>query len=109
MLEDIWEDGSLKLWLASFGEMFFDPEVSEQISAFVREKMRERLKDPRLCDILIPKDYGFGTHRVPLEKGYLEVFLRPTSKSSASRTIRSNASRRTASGCVTARSTNSTS
>ena len=23
ILEDIWEDGSLKLWLASFGEMFF--------------------------------------------------------------------------------------
>ena len=77
VLEDIYEDGSLKLWLASFGEMFFDEEVSEQISEFVREKMRERLKDPRLCDILIPKDYGFGTHRVPLERGFLEVFLQP--------------------------------
>jgi cation diffusion facilitator CzcD-associated flavoprotein CzcO len=77
VLEEIYADGSLKLWLASFGEMFFDPEVSEQISEFVREKMRERLKDERLCDILIPKDYGFGTHRVPLEMGYLEVFHRP--------------------------------
>ncbi len=77
ILEDIHADGSLKLWLASFGEMFFDPVVSEEISEFVREKMRERLKDPKLCDILIPKDYGFGTHRVPLEVGFLEVFLRP--------------------------------
>ena len=77
ILEDIWEDGSLKLWLASFGEMFFVPEVSDAISEFVREKMRVRLKDPRLCDILIPKDYGFGTHRVPLEVGFLEAFLRP--------------------------------
>jgi len=77
VLQDVYEDGSLKLWLASFGEMFFDEEVSETISEFVREKMRERLKDPRLCDILIPKDYGFGTHRVPLERGFLEVFHRP--------------------------------
>ena len=77
VLEEIWEDGSLKFWLASFGEIFFDAEVSEQVSAFVREKMRARLKDPRLCDILIPKDYGFGTHRVPLENGFLEAFLRP--------------------------------
>ena len=77
ILEEIYQDGSLKLWLASFGEMFFVPEVSEAISDFVREKMRERLKDPRLCDILIPKDYGFGTHRVPLEVGFLEVFHRP--------------------------------
>jgi hypothetical protein len=77
VLEETWEDGSLKFWLASFGELFFDAEVSEQVSEFVREKMRARLKDPLLCDILIPKDYGFGTHRVPLENGFLEAFLRP--------------------------------
>ena len=77
VLENIWEDGSLKLWLASFSEIFFDEDVSEQVSEFVREKMRERLKDPKLCDILIPKDYGFGTHRVPLEMGFLETFHRP--------------------------------
>ncbi|GAB3673842.1 NAD(P)/FAD-dependent oxidoreductase [Saccharopolyspora sp. NPDC049426] len=76
ILEEIYQDGSLKLWLASFGEMFFDEQVSEEVSEFVREKMRERLKDQRLIDILVPTDYGFGTHRVPLEQGYLEVYHR---------------------------------
>ena len=77
VLEEIYEDGSLKLWLAGFGEMFFSPEVSEEISEFVRDKMRARLKDdPHLCDMLIPTDYGFGTHRVPLERDYLEVYHR---------------------------------
>ena len=57
--------------------MFFDEAVSEEISQFVREKMEARLKDPKLIDILVPKkgDYGFGTHRVPLETNYLEVYL----------------------------------
>jgi len=77
VLEEIHADGSLKLWLASYGEMFFDEKVSEEISEFVREKMRARLKDKRLCDLLIPTDYGFGTHRVPLETNYLEVYHRP--------------------------------
>jgi acetone monooxygenase len=77
VLEEIHQDGSLKFWIASFVELFLDPEVSEQVSEFVREKMHTRLKDFRLCDILIPKDYGFGTHRVPLETGFLEAFLRP--------------------------------
>jgi acetone monooxygenase (methyl acetate-forming) len=77
ILEDIYANGSLKLWLASFAEMFFDAQVSEEISAFVRGKMRARLEDPRLCDLLIPTDYGFGTHRVPLESHYLEVYHRP--------------------------------
>ena len=75
-LEDVYANGSLKLWLASFGEMFFDEGVNEEVSEFVREKMRERLVDPALCDLLIPSDYGFGTHRVPLETNYLEVYHR---------------------------------
>ena len=77
VLEEAWGDGSLKLWLASFAEMFFDEKVSGEVSEFVREKMRARLKDPRLCELLIPTDYGFGTHRVPLETGYLEAYHRP--------------------------------
>jgi cation diffusion facilitator CzcD-associated flavoprotein CzcO len=77
VLETVYENGSLKLWLASFAEMFFDEAVNEEISEFMREKMRARLKDPRLCELLIPTDYGFGTHRVPLETNYLEVYHRP--------------------------------
>jgi len=76
-MEDNWAWGSLKLWLATCPEMFMEPEVSEEVSTFVREKMRERLKDPKLCELLIPTDYGFGTHRVPLESNYLEVYHRP--------------------------------
>lgn len=76
VLENLWEDGSLALWLASFPEMFFDEQVSEAVSVFVREKMRERLQhNPDLCNLLIPTDYGFGTHRVPLENKYLEVYF----------------------------------
>lgn len=77
ILEEIWNDGSLKMWIGSFQELFIDPDVNEEISEFVRNKMRERLKDPRLCELLIPTDYGFGTHRVPLESNYLEAYLRP--------------------------------
>ncbi|XUM20299.1 flavin-containing monooxygenase [Bradyrhizobium oligotrophicum S58] len=77
VIEDCWEDGSLKLWISSFAELFFEEAPNAEISAFVREKMRERLKDPKLCELLIPEDYGFGTHRVPLEQNFLEAFLRP--------------------------------
>lgn len=76
ILEEIHADGSLKLWLASFIDLFFVEEVSNEISEFVRGKMRARLKDPKLCELLIPEDYGFGTHRVPLETNYLEVYHR---------------------------------
>lgn len=76
ILEEIYEDGSLKLWLAGFSEIFFEQDVSDEVSEFVRDKMRARLKDDRLIDILVPTDYGFGTHRVPLEMDYLEIYHR---------------------------------
>jgi acetone monooxygenase (methyl acetate-forming) len=74
-LEAVFQDGSLKLWLAGFGEIFFVDEISQEVSEFVRDKMRERLRgNQHLIDTLVPTDYGFGTHRVPLENGYLEVY-----------------------------------
>ncbi|WP_253443883.1 NAD(P)/FAD-dependent oxidoreductase [Halomonas sp. Y3] len=77
-LEALYNDGSLALWLSSYPEMFTDELVSEEVSEFVRGKMRERLNhDPDLCDLLIPADYGFGIRRVPLDTGYLETYLRP--------------------------------
>jgi cation diffusion facilitator CzcD-associated flavoprotein CzcO len=77
VLERIYENGSLELWLASFKELFFDQKINDEVSEFVRGKMRERLRDPELCDLLIPEHYGFGLHRVPLESGYLETFHLP--------------------------------
>lgn len=76
-MEENWEWGSLKLWLATCPELFMDEAASVEISEFVREKMRARLKDPKLCELLIPTDYGFGTHRVPLESNYLEAYHLP--------------------------------
>jgi acetone monooxygenase len=77
LMEEIWADGSLSFWLTTFVEMFFDEKVNDEVSEFVRDKMRERIKDPVLAAKLIPTTYGFGTHRVPLETNYLEAYLRP--------------------------------
>ena len=79
VLEACYQDGSLKLWIAGFISMFFDPDVNATVSEFVRKKIIARLGDNQhLIDLLVPgpDDYGFGTHRVPLERGFYEAFLR---------------------------------
>lgn len=80
ILEMLWEDGSLALWAGSYGEIFTDEAVNKEVSAFVRKKMGERIKDKNLIKQLVPTDYGFGTRRVPLDTGYLETFLQPNVK-----------------------------
>ncbi|MFT3662196.1 MAG: NAD(P)/FAD-dependent oxidoreductase [Gordonia sp. (in: high G+C Gram-positive bacteria)] len=78
LLEECYNDGSLKLWIGSYISMFIDPDVSAAVSDFVRGKIEARLKDPELIELLVPQpgDFGFGTHRVPLERGYYEAFHR---------------------------------
>ena len=32
------------------------------------------MKDPKVAELLVPKEHGFGTSRVPQESGYYEVY-----------------------------------
>ncbi|GAB5470470.1 MAG: NAD(P)/FAD-dependent oxidoreductase [Rhodospirillales bacterium] len=76
VMEKVWADGSLSFWVALFPDIFFDQAANDEVSDFVREKMRARVDDKDLAEKLLPRTYGFGTHRVPLESKYLEVFNR---------------------------------
>ncbi|KJR85283.1 monooxygenase [Sporothrix schenckii 1099-18] len=49
-------------------------EANALYSAFHEKKIRARIQDPKVADLLIPTDHGFGTRRTPLESGYYEVF-----------------------------------
>ena len=76
-LWEYWHEGSLKFWVGAFGELFADQRVNDYVSEFVRARIRERVKDPVTAEKLCPKDYGFGTRRVPLETNYFEVYNQP--------------------------------
>ena len=76
ILEQIWADGSLKFWVGSFPEVLSEQAANDEVSEFVRDKIRARINDPELADKLVPRSYGFGTYRVPLENGYYDVFNR---------------------------------
>ncbi len=76
VMEEGWADGSLKFWMGTFGDVFFDAGVAEIFSDFVRDRIRARINDPKVADKLVPKGHSFGTRRVPLETGYYEAFNR---------------------------------
>ncbi len=76
VLEAVWADGSLSMWVGSFEEVLTDEEVGEIVSDFVREKIRARIDDPKVAEKLLPHHYTFGTYRVPLELGYYDVYNR---------------------------------
>ncbi len=76
ILDRLWEDGSLAMWVGSFPEVFYDQDVNDEMSDYVRAKIRARVDDPNVAELLTPKDVGFGTYRVPLESNFYEAFNR---------------------------------
>jgi cation diffusion facilitator CzcD-associated flavoprotein CzcO len=64
-------------WVGNFREVLMDEDVNAEFSAFIADKIRERVDDPVLAEKLIPRDHGFGVQRVPLETNYYEAYNRP--------------------------------
>ena len=61
-------------WMGNFRDVLIDEAANATLTAFMERKIRARIKDPAVAELLIPKTHGFGTRRVPLESGYYEVF-----------------------------------
>jgi cation diffusion facilitator CzcD-associated flavoprotein CzcO len=72
--EKLYGEPGFGIWMGNFRDILVDREANALISDFVARKIRQRVKDPRVAEKLIPKNHGFGTRRVPLESGYFEVF-----------------------------------
>ncbi len=74
--EKLYAEPGFGIWMGNFRDMLLDEKANAAASAFIAKKIRQRVKDPKVADKLIPKDHGFGTRRVPLESGYFEAYNR---------------------------------
>ncbi len=72
--ETLYQRGGFALWLANFSDTFTNQEIAEDVSEFLAAKIRERVRDPKIAEKLIPSDHLFGTKRPPGEKDYYELF-----------------------------------
>ena len=62
------------IWQGNFRDILTDPKANDAITDFVARKIRQRVRDPKVAEKLIPTNHGFGTRRVPLETKYYEVY-----------------------------------
>ena len=72
--EDLYDSPGFGIWLGNFHDIMTDQKANDIISDFIARKIRQRVKDPKTAEALIPKNHGFGTRRVPLETNYFEVY-----------------------------------
>lgn len=71
-----WQAGGLYFY-TSFTDLLIDPEANEALAEFAREKIRAKVKDPKVAELLCPKDHPFGAKRICADTNYFETFNRP--------------------------------
>ena len=74
--EKLYAQRGFGIWQGNFRDILTDRKANATISDFVARKIRERVRDPRVAEKLIPKNHGFGTRRLPLETFYYEAYNR---------------------------------
>ena len=77
VFEENWT-GSFRWVFETFDDLLSNPDANKAASQFIIDKMKERVDDPEIADLLAPStnDYPLFAKRPPLDHGYLEAFNR---------------------------------
>tara|TARA_X000000950_G_scaffold277787_1_gene367713 strand:- start:1571 stop:2911 length:1341 start_codon:yes stop_codon:yes gene_type:complete len=73
--EEMWALGGMNLMINSYVGAIVDADLNNEISDFVRGKIRQTVKDAATAEKLMP-DYHIGTKRIILDNGYFETYNR---------------------------------
>lgn len=69
-----WAMGGLYFY-GTFADLIISKEANDIVAAFVRQKTRERVKDPKIADLLSPETI-IGCKRICADTGYFETYNR---------------------------------
>jgi cation diffusion facilitator CzcD-associated flavoprotein CzcO len=72
--ERLYAERGFGIWQGNFRDILIDRKANAVISDFVARKIRQRAKDQKIAEKLIPKNHGFGTRRLPLGTFYYETY-----------------------------------
>jgi cation diffusion facilitator CzcD-associated flavoprotein CzcO len=72
--EKLYAERGFGIWQGNFRDILIDRKANAVISDFVARKIRQRVRDQKLAEKLVPKNHGFGTRRLPLETFYYEAY-----------------------------------
>ncbi len=71
-----WAAGGSISFLFAYNDLLLNEEANETAAEFVRNRIRETVKDPQTAELLCPTDHPIGTKRLILDTNYYETFNR---------------------------------
>lgn len=76
IFEEHWPRGSFRFVFETFDDLLSNAESNKVAGEFVISKMKERVNDPAIAEMLTPKGYPFFAKRPPLDHNYFEAYNR---------------------------------
>jgi len=77
VLQAKWDEGGLGFLVGGYLDPLFNEDANRRVGEFLNRKIRERVNDPKVAEILTPKKLTFGIKRSPLDDTYYETFNLP--------------------------------
>jgi cation diffusion facilitator CzcD-associated flavoprotein CzcO len=74
--EKRWQLGGV-LFSKTFADQLTDMAANDEARKFYEAKVRAVIDDPRLADLLIPRDHPIGTKRICTDTNYFQTFNQP--------------------------------
>ena len=71
-----WATGGLG-FIVSFNDLVLNQAANDTAADFVRARIRDKVRDPKVAETLLPRDHPIGTKRICVDSGYYETFNRP--------------------------------
>ncbi len=75
ILDKYWQRGGA-FFLSAFEDSLINEESNTRIADYVRNKIREIVKDPQTAETLCPKDHPIGTKRICVDTDYYATYNR---------------------------------
>ncbi|WP_032405604.1 flavin-containing monooxygenase [Rhodococcoides fascians] len=72
--ESNWEKGGFSFLLSTFLDLTWNRASNDTAVEFIREKIAERVDDPKVAELLIPDDQAYGARRPAFEIAYFDSF-----------------------------------
>lgn len=76
ILEEQWPKGSFAFVFETFDDLLTSADSNKAVADFICNKIRQKVDDPEVAELLCPEGYPLFAKRPPLDHGYFEAFNR---------------------------------
>lgn len=76
ILEEQWPKGSFAFVFETFDDLLTNADSNKAVADFICDKIRAKVNDPEVAELLCPVGYPLFAKRPPLDHGYFEAFNR---------------------------------